>query len=161
MRATSVKWLTTLDLESFIRKFADLKTNLAFLGVFPINGLPRQLPPHLPVFLIINTNTSNLPGQHWKAIFIDKYGKGEIFDSLAMPVSIELQQWMNRFAKKWIVSKLTLQNPLSPSCGGYVLYYVMTRLNCKSLTSCVERYFTNSVVENEHIVESFFKLFSQ
>ena len=160
MQTKSVKWLTTLDLETFIRSYADKNTKSAFLGVFPINYLPKRL-SHLPVFLIINTNTNNLPGQHWKAVFIDKKGNGEIFDSLAMPISLDLQRWMNNFAKKWTVSQLTLQNPLSPSCGGYVLLYIMTRLKCKSLISCVEQYFTSNVIENDRIVEHFFHIMLQ
>ena len=107
MSRNSIKWLTTLDLEHFIANHADEATKTAFLGVFSINNLPRQI-PHLPVLLIMNTNTSNLPGQHWKAIYISKRRVGEVFDSLAMPVNLQVEQWMNTFSKQWSISKLTL-----------------------------------------------------
>lgn len=159
MSTQNINWLTTLDLENFIHNYANNKTKAAFLGVFPINQLPKRL-PYLPLFFIINTNPGNLPGQHWKAVFISKKYYGEIFDSLATPVSLKLQQWMNTHTKRWIVSKITLQNPLSPSCGGYVLYYIMTRLNFKSLNACVKS-FTNNVFDNDKIVEMFFNIVSQ
>ena len=124
MSIKNIKWLTSRDLESCIDKFADEYTKNSFLGVFPINYLPNKI-LQLPVLFIINTNTMNLPGQHWKAVYLSVNGNGEIFDSLAMPISLTLQQWMNTFSKKWITSTLTIQNPLSPSCGGYVLYFVM------------------------------------
>lgn len=151
LRKRGIKWLTTLDLETFVNRYADGKTKSAFLGVFPINHLPKRL-IQLPTLFIINTQTDNLPGQHWKAVFIDKDGKGEIFDSLATPVSLKLQEWMNRFTKKWIISNLTLQNPLSPSCGAYVLYFIMTRLthNIKKNSP-----FTGNVFLNDQIVEKF------
>ena len=159
METKSVQWLTTLDLETFIRQYANSKTRAAFIGVFPIDHLPKRLPA-LPALFIINTNTSNLPGQHWKAVYISKNHYGELFDSLAVPVSIKMQQWMNKHAQRWISSKLTLQNPLSPSCGGYVLYYVMTRLNYKSLKACIKP-FSKNVFDNDEIVQLFFNAVSK
>ena len=148
-----MKWLTTLDLENFILQFADDATRKAFLGVFPMNYLPRKI-SRLPVLFIINTNTGNLPGQHWKAVYISTKSIGEVFDSLATPIGLQLQQWMNRFTKRWIPSTMTLQNPISPSCGGYVLYFAMTRLNHKSLKACLAP-FTNNVIDNDRFVEQF------
>lgn len=152
-----MEWLTTLDLEKFILLFANEATREAFLGVFPINYLPRRI-LRLPVLFIINTNPSNLPGQHWKAIYISSKSVGEVFDSLATPVSLQLEQWMNRFTKKWITSTMTLQNPISPSCGAYVLYFVMTRLKYKSLKSCLVP-FTKNVMDNDRFVEHFLSVF--
>ena len=149
-----MKWLTTLDLEDFIHRFGDAKTRAAFIGVFPINHLPQRL-PQLPVLFIINTNTCNLPGQHWKAIFISQKREGEVFDSLATPVELSLQHWMNMFARRWTVSRLTLQNPLSPTCGGYVLYFVMSRLKHSSFKSCMTG-FSSDVIENDSFVEQFY-----
>lgn len=146
-----LKWLTTRDLENFIITFADSKTKAAFLGIFAIDNLPQTI-PHLPVLFIVNTNTSNLPGQHWKAVYVSTKRIGEVFDSLAMPVSLRLEQWMNRFTQKWSLSKLTLQNPLSPTCGGYVLYYILTRLKCSSMKFCLLP-FSSNVLFNDVILE--------
>ena len=154
MSIKNIRWLSTLDLESFINKYSDEKTREAFMGVFPINNLPkRQF--QLPAFFIINTNTSNLPGQHWKAIYVSKKREGEVFDSLAMPIELILTHWMNTFTRKWIVSTLTLQNPLSPSCGAYVLYFVLNRLKHNSLKSCVS-IFSDNVFENDKRMEQFY-----
>lgn len=152
-----VKWLSTQDLEYFIHTFANTKTKNAFLGVFPINHLPQRL-PHFPVLFIINTNTSNLPGQHWKAIYVSKRREGEVFDSLASPVSLILEHWMNTFTRKWTISTLTLQNPLSPSCGAYVLYFIMSRLNHSSLQSCIAP-FSSNVIDNDERMELFMKTY--
>ena len=151
MRVRDLKWLTTIELENFIQQFANKLTKEAFLGVFPINILPLKI-PHLPILFILNTNSANLPGQHWKAVYISEDRVGEVFDSLATPVSLQLQQWMNANTMKWTPSKLTLQNPLYPSCGAYVLYFIMTRLKHNSLKSCLSP-FTSNLLENEIIVE--------
>lgn len=155
MQAKNVKWLTTLDLENFIQTYSDEHTKAAFLGIFPINHLPQKI-FRFPILFILNTNTSNLPGQHWKAVYVSTSHVGEVFDSLATPISLQLEQWMNTFTRKWTVSKITLQNPLSPSCGGYVLYYVLTRLKHNSMKSCMA-VFTDNVLLNDAIVENFFQ----
>ncbi len=151
----NIKWLTTIDLETFISKFADMKTKAAFIGVFPIDHLPEHVPVK-PALFIVNTNPSNLPGQHWKAIYISADLHGEVFDSLAMPLSLNLQRWLNSHTKKWTMSNLTLQNPLSPTCGAYVLFYIMNRLKYDSLKSCIAS-FTNNVIKNDAIVKRFYK----
>ena len=83
---------------------------------------------------------------------------GEVFDSLATPIDLRLEHWMNKFCRKWTLSKLTLQNPLSPSCGAYVLYYIMSRLRCNSLNACLAP-FTENVLINDRIVEEFVQSF--
>lgn len=153
MSLQTTKWLTTQDLENFIASHADSKTKAAFIGVFPIDQLPTRI-PHLPIIFIINTNSGNLPGQHWKAIYVDEKQHGEIFDSLATPISLRLERWMNTLTKKWIRSHSIIQHPLSPSCGAYVLYYVMTRLSSNSLDS-VLRHFSINVTQNEKLVTHF------
>lgn len=150
MSLNDITWLTTNELENYIHKFANDKTKAAFLGTFPMDHLPKQI-PHLPLLFIINTNSSNLPGQHWKAIYVSENKEGEVFDSLAMPVCLQLQQWMNKFTRKWKVSTLILQNPLSPSCGAYVLYFIMTRLNFDTLNACIAR-FSDNLLKNEDTV---------
>ena len=157
----SIQWLTTLNLDNFVRTFANPATKQAFLGVFAVDHLPRTIvPEQLPILLIMNTNTSNLPGQHWKAIYISKEGIGEIFDSLALPISLRLEQWMNNFCKKWTLSKITLQNPLAPTCGGYVLYYVMNRLQHNSMQSCIAPLSGNDVFSNDFIIDQVIKSYS-
>src|SRR6267154_2164422 len=53
----------------------------AFLGVFPIDMLPKTLPPHRPLLLVCNTKPHDNRGEHWIVLFIDS--TGEYFDSFA------------------------------------------------------------------------------
>lgn len=158
MAPTSMNWLSTQDLQTFIATHADSRTKAAFLGVFSIDCLPSPLflDKQLPLLLIINTNTHNLPGEHWKAVYVSVDHEGEVFDSLAMPVSIVLQRWMNIATWKWLMTPVTIQNPLSPYCGAYVLYFVMSRLRYKSLDACIARFRNNTVVQNDVIVKQAF-----
>lgn len=154
MLPKSGKWLTTEDLRNYIDNYGDYYTKATFLDIFPINHLPNNI-PYLPLLFIINTNTSNLPGQHWKAIYIDANRNGEVFDSLATPISLNLEKWLNTHTRKWIVSSLILQHPLSPSCGAYVLYFILTRMYYPSLKACIQRFSAN-VSQNEQLIQHLF-----
>lgn len=149
-----MSWLSNRQLIQKVRKNADDDTKKSFLGVYPIDRLPKFL-PHLPVFLIVNTQTHNLNGEHWKAIFIDKNRYGEVFDSLAQPTSNILNRWMNRFTRKWTTNSKTFQHVSSSTCGAYSLYYVLTRLAFPSLAAFT-RSFSRALHVNERNVRAFY-----
>lgn len=150
-----MSWLTGYELENLINKNADDKTRKAFLGIFAMDGLPQQI-PHLPVLLIINTHTSNLSGEHWKAVYISTERHGEVFDSLAQPTSTLLLQWMNRFTRKWIRSSLTVQNPHSATCGAFVLYFILTRLQAPNFKACLQ-VLSSDLYKNDMLITHFVK----
>ena len=148
-----MSWLTSIEIQRLVNTYGDDKTRNAFKGIFAMDTLPQRV-LHLPLLLIVNTQTSNLPGEHWKAIYISTDKTGEVFDSLATPIGIYLQKWMNTFTRKWTVSKLTIQNPLAATCGAFTLYYVLTRLNAKSMQDCV-KIFSKVLHENDKLMELF------
>ena len=154
----STRWLSEIEIEKLIQCHADSETKQAFLGVFAVNTLPKQV-HHLPLLLIVNTDASNLPGRHWKVAYISEEKQGEIFDSLVTPVNILLEQWMNKFSNKWIMSSKTIQHPLSPSCGAYALHFVLSRLHCKDLQSYVNQ-FSTILHENEVFIQKFMESIS-
>jgi len=151
-----MSWLTGKQLEHLILKNADAKTYEAFLGVFSIDLLPEQI-PFLPIMMIINTQTVNLPGQHWKAVYISKERIGEVFDSLALPISTRLLQWLNRFTRSWHHSTLTVQNPLSGTCGAFVIYYILKRLQKRNLRDCLQ-IFSRNLSLNDLLMKEFVAL---
>ena len=80
--------LTSDKILSLVSK--DKKLSNSFIGVYPIDKLPHLKPPvgtgrrRKPITLIVNTDTENLDGQHWLAVFIDHENNvGEVFDSFA------------------------------------------------------------------------------
>jgi len=153
-----MSWLSGKELETLILRHADDNTLKAFAGIFSIDTLPQQIST-LPFMMVINTQTLNLPGEHWKAIYISKERVGEVFDSLALPVSTCLMQWMNRFTRTWYQSYLTIQNPISGTCGAFVLYYILNclrqpQLRPKRLRTFLEL-FTKKLYLNDKIVKEY------
>ncbi len=49
-----------------------------FIGTYSRDRLPKIV-ESLPVGLVVNTDPSDQPGQHWVAIFINKRGRRRVF----------------------------------------------------------------------------------
>ena len=142
-------WISTLILEHCILCWPD---PWSFLRV----KITLEDIKYLPLLLIVNTHAVNLPGEHWKAIYISHERKGEVFDSLATVISIPLLQWLNTFTNKWTHSRLTIQHPASPSCGAFVLYFILNRLNVKNMKDIVDC-FSNNLADNDIMMRAYVK----
>ena len=102
-----MSWLTDRELERTIRRHGNERLKMTFRGIYPLDRLPH-VGIRGPLFLILNTDVENLPGRHWKAIYIDDEGYGEVFDSLATPMSDRLIRFMNAHTTKWTRNTLML-----------------------------------------------------
>ena len=148
-----MSWLTDAELERAIVSCDDVRVVETFRGVYPNDQLPNIVPP---AFLVVNTDVSNLPGRHWKAIYIDENYKGEVFDSLATPVSNRVARFMNRNTRQWKTNRVMIQHPLSTQCGAYVLYFVTQRLKFNSLRDLCHT-FSSDLNENERRMRAFYR----
>ena len=143
-----MSWLSGQEIEDAIYHHADKATREAFYGICSMDQLPFSV-PHYPFFMIVNTQAHNLPGEHWITVFIDKNRRGEVFDSLALPLRKPLSRWINQFTRSIRRNHLAYQHPLSDSCGAFAVYFVFHRL----------RYnvnFSASLQKNERLVRSFY-----
>ena len=92
-----MSWLSDRQLEQDIYQHGDREVHHAFQGIYPVDILPRSIKP--PAFIVLNTDTHNLPGKHWMVLFINEDFCGEVFDSLALPVSDFIIYFMNRHTR--------------------------------------------------------------
>ena len=148
-----MSWLSDNEILSCIKRNADQATLTSFQGVYPIDALPHAVNAY-PFFMIVNTQSHNLPGEHWIAVFIGSNRRGEIFDSLALPLSNLLVKWMNTFCISFKKNPLTYQHYSSARCGAYAVYFVLNRLgnpNCMSLK------FSNSLSDNEESIMAYYR----
>src|SRR5690348_854989 len=106
-----------------IRKL--LKTFKCFKGVFPCDQLPYNT--KLPLNIIVNTDPSYKPGEHWISISIKKQGKGEYFDSFGLPPIVDdiIKFLEYKCSPGWTYTKKTLQNITSQTFGNYCVLYII------------------------------------
>ena len=141
--------LSDVEIANIIRKYSPPPNKDALLGVFPIDSLPHRL-SHYPACMVINTQSHNLPGEHWISIFITKDKRGEVFDSLGLPLSNYLIRWLNQFTKSWQYNRKIYQHISSDKCGAYAIYFILNRLDNKTPT------FTDSPAVNDELVNMFY-----
>jgi hypothetical protein len=77
-----------------------------------------------PGAFVINTDTSNKPGEHWLAIFYNAYKQFEFFDSYGLPPSIYGLRGCD-FVRR---NEQRVQGMDTKSCGYHCIYYITQRV---------------------------------
>src|SRR3981189_86834 len=89
-----------------------LRTDAAFIGVFPLDRLPRGVGKIKTIKLVANLQPANLPGSHWVAI----YTCGE------MPPH-EIQCWLAANTLTWDYNRRIVQSKSDDASCGYICIY--------------------------------------
>ena len=142
--------LTTNDLLRF------LSGSPNFLGVFPSDQIPSVIDSHLPIFFIVNIDSSKLPGSHWISFRIDA-SRIEIFDSLGF----NPERWNNfpsqiiNFLLRYINTHKfygtpRLQDENSFTCGAFCIYFILSRKTLSFSQSL--QVFSSNYSENDLLV---------
>jgi hypothetical protein len=139
-------------MDSRLLKRLSEKAAGCFLGVFPSDKLPKNVPR--PSCLIANTQPSGSSGEHWIAIFINKEGYGDYFCSFGKPPISVFSSFLNHHCTAWNYSNKTIQNYFSTTCGQYALFFLYCRACGLSLSKFLSL-FTKNYEENDNIVTAF------
>ena len=145
--------LNTQQIQRIVKQIPEVRRH--FLGVFPRDRLPpSRVRLRLPACFIINSDTANLPGQHWTAVFIDSEKRGYYFDSYGYLPPPRLQRWLNTNTRKWSYNTAFLQSIYSSLCGYYCLYFLFQMCCGKDLQSIVNRLYYSR--NSDRYIRSFF-----
>lgn len=127
-----------------------------FLGVYAADALPNKLPKRRPLLLVVNTDTSDQPGQHWVSMFIDKQDKGEYFDPVGMQPLPIFDKFLTKFCSTYVYNNSQLQSSISYVCGHYAIVYAV--IKCKYMYSLqhIIDVFTTDTYLNDMIAHSLF-----
>ena len=91
-----------------------------------------DLPNKFPKSIIINTDQSNKPGDHWIAIVLTEK-HAYYFDSFGLGiVDQQIRQFLLPRYSSIIFNSLCIQHILSDKCGYYCIYFVQNVHNYKS-----------------------------
>ena len=113
--------MNTFELVHFLRN--DPYVNSVFQGVYPIDRLPREV--HYPCAIVVNTDTSEGPGEHWCCIYISAFKSGVFFNSFGgEPQHWTVREFLFRHTVKWTFTSVQIQSVLSKTCGLYCLYFL-------------------------------------
>ena len=128
-----------------------LGKNDNYLGTFPLDRLP-DLPKKFPKSIIINTDKSNRPGDHWIAIVLTEK-HAYYFDSFGLGiVDQQIQQFLLPRYSSIIFNSLCIQHILSDKCGYYCIYFVQNVHNYKSYYKFLFHFMIDNLKQNDCIV---------
>ena len=140
--------MNAVDIEKFLH--IDPVFRIKVQGVFSADMLPSE-----PRLLICNTDPSTKAGEHWIAIHVDEYGRGEYFDSFGRPPNEHFTSYKNKHCSlSWNFNKRQLQSIISSFCGHYTCFYCMLRSRGVDMLRIV-KHFTSDTGFNDSIVHGF------
>ena len=129
-----MKRLSTLDILKEIDK--DFYAKRYFKGVFARDNIPVIIT--YPCSLILNTDPSTRPGEHWLALFFNSKKEAEFFDSFGNDAQeFGLGKYIKRFSIKIVSNNVQLQSFDSNACGYYCLYFILLKSRGFTLTEII------------------------
>lgn len=145
--------------ENQIRKilFNDHITRTCFIGVFPCDRIPREI-PRFPAAFVMNTDPHYKPGRHWIAVYVKSPSTVEFFDSFGNKPQYfgeNMSKYFENFPQV-VCNTVSLQSPISAVCGQYCVYFLYYRCRQRSLSSIVSP-FKSYNVTNDIRVYNFVK----
>ena len=142
--------MNTFDLEQKI--ITDTVSSSIFGGVLASDELPHRI-KHKPVFYIVNTDPSNMPGQHWIVIYIGE--NVDYFDPLGRAPNRIIEHRLSSISPDGYLRMISpVQSQTSRKCGQFCLYYSYYRARNFSV-SCIVNSLTLDFTINDYIVQQF------
>ena len=131
-----------------------------FLGAYPFDFLPDK-PYNGDFSLVINTDKSTLPGDHWLVLlrkdstvyFIDSYGRNYNDFTFEKDFTNTVKKYVGD--EKIHHNKIWLQRLTSNVCGMYCVYFVRELVE-HNLGSCLAM-FSDNLAKNDQYVLNYLK----
>jgi hypothetical protein len=108
--------LNTMQIDAFMRN------DPIYLKTLALNQLKDVIPPtpFLPLKMIINLQTQNLPGDHWVAIVRNANRIGYYFDSYGEMPPLPIQHWLANNCSEWHHNYQQVQHDSDNLSCGYL-----------------------------------------
>ena len=140
--------LRTQDLECMARRKP--LTASQFEGVFAADQIPKHVRSY-PASMIVNTDPSHLPGEHWLALHFPSPEEVKFFDSYGFPPTAYGDCFTKALEHKQVTrNQKSLQSADSNVCGYYCIFFLYYKARGKSIPQ-IEKVFHNE----DHLVVQF------
>ena len=136
--------MNSLQIERLLK--SDFETKSVFKKVCALGQLEK---PTFPSAYVINSDPSTEPGEHWIAVYFDKHGRGEYFDSYGLPpASVDLT-WIPTLCQ----IGFTIAKPYKPYFRAFadtiactLYYFVVAAYLCALLYLILRQTFLKTIV---------------
>lgn len=128
--------MNTLEINNYMKKYKN------FIGTFPCDKLNFHLPKYHGI--IVNTDKSNGPGEHWVAIYMGEYAI--YFDSFGLaPMQDEITEYLDTLSPHgWAHNTIAFQSMYQDTCGMHCIYFLICMLKFNSFNEYIELFNDNT-----------------
>lgn len=115
-----------------------MKGEKLFIGVFPCD----KIPAFKVGGVIINTQPSSEPGQHWVALFLPGDGSGQYMDSFGFPPMIkEIILFISQHCPRGcIYNSVAIQRLTSEECGRFCTSFLKCKFRNESFQHIISKF---------------------
>jgi hypothetical protein len=155
---TEYKYIKLFDLE-LLKTRSNIEYLLQnvdhFLGCFPLDGLP-SFPTSFPKSMIINTQPSGHPGEHWVAVVLTETNC-YYFDSFALPtVPPNIYMYLQPYYENICYLDYRIQDNTSNYCGAYCVSFVLHVQDDLTYDQFIGHYYSDDFLQNDEILKQDF-----
>lgn len=126
-------------------------TKQSFRGVFSCDRISDSLEP-FPAGCVVNTDAYGQPGHHWVALYQEKPGVLETFDSYGKNLHFYSPHFDKLFAAYRLISQShEMQSLDSTVCGQYCIFFLLRRCSSE-IYSHIIHLFTENKSSNDAMV---------
>ena len=127
-----------------------------FLGVLACDQLPKNHVCKFPAMLVVNTHPSNMPGEHWLAIYISKNKHGYFFDSFGNPPDnfpAEINNFVMKNCTVMSYSRRQVQDTNATTCGQHCVFFLCHVQKGMPYTQLINMYGSNLVCNDAMVCQ--------
>ena len=152
MNSRQLRWILSND------KF----TSRTFKGVYALDEIVHIKQKSFPFAYVFNLDLSYKPGSHWVAVYIDRKGRPEYFNSFGRPPLREIKDFSYTCAESWKYNHVAIRELYSMTCGQFVVFYIYQRCSGLTLESIIGKYFNpHAKLRNDVLVRDFVEIHYQ
>ena len=140
--------LTNFQLENILK----CDPILNFFGVRAYDQIPNYVLQY-PCGYVFNTDKSNKPGSHWVSVYFDEKKDCQYLCPLGTEPYGLLYDFALFNSRTASYNKLTLQHPLSNTCGYYVVYHLIHAARGKDLVSIIDSFGPELKLNDERVID--------
>lgn len=144
--------MRTEELEAYM--LSDPYIRRYYGGVVALDRLPSVITK--PSIFIVNSDTADMPGRHWFAVFFNPT-VNEHFDSAGFFPSLTLEASLIAHGPTFQYNNRRVQDYHSNTCGLFCLFYCYFRCRGHSFRDIMQMFSSNLQI-NEHVVETFYNV---
>jgi hypothetical protein len=138
----------------------DSYTRSLFDG-FWFPDVPAEL-TKIPALIILNTDKSTGPGEHWCAAFISESKHCEFFDPLGAPpknnfLNYSFMPQLSKYSNTIEHNIIPVQHITASTCGPHCLFFCFYRARGFALKTILKRFYMPDTDLNDTIVSQFIR----